>query len=385
MKTMTIGIDVHSIGSRKGGNETYYRELITGLSQLCSEHRFLLYHTNPIREKDLALGRNFSLLRLFPGNPALRIPFTMPWRARQDRLDVFHAMYVLPPYLQCKTVTTVADIAYEHFPKFFPAHELAWFKTMVPLSVRNSDHVITVSEYSKTDIARTYRIREDKITVTHEGAGKQFFPRDKDVCKEQLARRYGIEGDFVLYLGRLQARKNLIGLVNAFARVHKGGLPHKLVLAGKIDSMFSPVLSRIRKLGLEQSVLVPGYIADEDVPIFYNAADVFTYPSFFEGFGLPVIEAMACGTPVLTSRGSSLEEVAGDAAWLVEPSDEISIAETLRKALEDPELRARMGQAGLTRSKMFSFRNAARQTIAVYERMMGEEIGPAEKWQAAIR
>jgi glycosyltransferase involved in cell wall biosynthesis len=383
---MRVGIDVHSVGSGQGGNETYYRELVKELLRSYPNHRFLLYYTNVIQAEDLGLGDNFSLHRLFPKNPALRIPFVVPWQVRQGRLDVFHAMYVLPPCLRCKTVTTVADIAYEHFPEFFRAHEIAWFKTMIPWSIRKSDHVITVSEYSKRDIARTYGIREDKITVTYEGAGPDFFPRDQAVSKEQLARRYGIKGDFVLYLGRLQARKNLLTLVNAFARVYKGGrgLPHKLVLAGKKDSMFGPVLSRIQQLRLEQCVLMPGYIADEDVPLFYSAADLFAYPSFFEGFGLPVIEAMACGTPVITSRNSSLEEVAGDAALLVEPSDEISIAEALTRALEDNELRIRLGQAGLARSKQFSFRSTARGTMAVYEQIMGEEIRPAEVRQGAI-
>jgi len=257
---------------------------------------------------------------------------------------------------------------------------------MIPWSIRKSDHVITVSEYSKRDIARTYGVRENKITVTHEGAGPNFFPRDKAVAKEELARRYGIKGDFVLYLGRLQARKNLLTLVNAFARAHKSGrgVPHKLVLAGIKDSMFGPVLSRIQQLRLERSVLMPGYIADEDVPLFYSAADLFAYPSFFEGFGLPVVEAMACGTAVITSRNSSLEEVAGDAALLVEPSDEISIADTLTRALEDDELRIRLGQAGLARSKQFSFRNTARGTMAVYEQILGEEVRPTEVWQGAI-
>jgi len=129
---------------------------------------------------------------------------------------------------------------------------------------------------------------------------------------------------------------------------------------------------------------MPGYIADEDVPLFYSAADLFAYPSFFEGFGLPVVEAMACGTAVITSRNSSLEEVAGDAALLVEPSDEISIADTLTRALEDDELRIRLGQAGLARSKQFSFRNTARGTMAVYEQILGEEVRPTEVWQGAI-
>ena len=143
------------------------------------------------------------------------------------------------------------------------------------------------------------------------------------------------------------------------------------MLAGKQDSLFEPVLSRIRELNLENDIFLPGYVQAEDVPTFFNAANVFAYISFYEGFGLPIMEAMACGTPVITSRGSSLEEVAGDGALLVDPMDEVSIAEALTRVLSDAELRHRLGQAGLARSRQFSFKNAASQTIGVYERVMG--------------
>jgi glycosyltransferase involved in cell wall biosynthesis len=279
----------------------------------------------------------------------------------------------VPPFLRCKTVTTIPDIAYEHFPEFFPAHQRYWLKVLVRESAKRADHIITVSEYSKRDLVQTYGIPEEKITVTYEGAGDEFAPLDRDKCKETLARKYGIEGDFVLYLGRLQARKNLMRLVNAYARTRTAGFPHKLVLAGKRDTLFEPVLSRIRELKLEQNIFLPGYIAAADVPAFYNAAEVFAYPSLYEGFGLPLIEAMACGTPAITSRGSSLEEVAGDAALLVDPLDEMSIADALNRILADPELRRRLGQAGLSRSRQFSFENAARQTVDVYERVMSAE------------
>ncbi len=145
------------------------------------------------------------------------------------------------------------------------------------------------------------------------------------------------------------------------------------MLAGKQDTLFQPVLARIRELKLENDILLPGYVAAADVPTFYNAAEVFAYPSVYEGFGLPIMEAMACGTPVVTSRGSSLDEVAGDAAVLVDPLDELSIAQGLQRVLSDSELRKTLGQAGLKRSRQFSFENAARQTFGVYERVMNSE------------
>jgi len=367
MKPLRIGIDIHSIGSRGGGNETYYHELVTALAEMPRQHHFVLYYT---KDEVLARIRSRDCLTLVPLQPAhrsLRIPLTFPWRARLDQLDVFHAQYIVPPFLRCKTVTTIADISYEHFPDFFPVPLRASLKLLVPWSARRADHIITVSEHSKRDLVRCYGIGEEKITVTHEGAGPAFHPMDRGKAKKRLAQKYRLTSDFILYVGRLQARKNLQRLVSAYAAIRSAGFPHKLVLVGKADSLFEPVLARIQELELERDVLRPGYVSDEDLPHFYRAADVFIYPSFYEGFGLPIIEAMACGTPVITSRGSSLEEVAGDAALLIDPLSEQSIAEALKQVLGDPQLAQRLGQSGLRRSEKFSFKNAARQTIDVYE------------------
>jgi glycosyltransferase involved in cell wall biosynthesis len=374
---MRIGIDIHSIGSQKGGNETYYRELIKELVKIRSEHRFLLYHSTPEITKYLNVSNQFSLKHIFPSHRTLRIPFSMPLRAHLDNLDLFHAQFIVPPFLKCKKVTTIPDIAFEHHPQFFSAYQRAWSKVLIRDSAKKADHIITVSEYSKRDLVETYGIHEEKITVTYEGAGKEFVPLDREKSKSEIARKYKIDGDFILYLGRLQARKNLRRLVNAYARVREAGFTHSLVLAGQQDSFFQPVLARVRELKLENNISFPGYVAAEDVPTFYNAAEVFIYPSLYEGFGLPLMEAMACGIPVITSRGSSLDEVAGDAAVLVDPLDELSISEALKNVLNDSELRTRLSVAGLRRSRLFTFENAARQTLDVYERVLGAKINRA--------
>ena len=370
MKQLRIGIDIHSIGSQKGGNETYYRELIKEMIQFPCDHTFFLYYTDPRASEQIAPPERFRLERLRPSHRILRIPFTLPLRVRHDKLDVFHAQFIVPPFLKCKTVTTIPDIAFEHVPQFFPVRQRAWLKLLVRESAKRAVHIITVSEYSKRDLVETYGVSAEKITVTYEGAGEEFIPLDREKAKEHLARKYGIQDEFILYLGRLQARKNLARLVESYANVRKSGLPHKLVLAGKQDSLFEPVLARIRELNLENDIVMPGYVAAEDVPAFFNAAEVFVYISFYEGVGLPILEAMACGTPVITSRGTSLEEVAGDGAILVDPMDESSIAEALTRVLSDADLRHRLGQAGLARSRQFNFKNAAEQTIGVYERAM---------------
>jgi glycosyltransferase involved in cell wall biosynthesis len=371
MKPLRIGIDVHCIGGEEGGNDTYYRALVAGLASLPSQHQFILYYVNPETRQHVHCNGHFMLKQLHPAHPVLRISATVPWQTRRDRLDVFHSQYTIPPFAKCKMVTTIHDLAFAHFPEFFPLSQKLWFKTFMLSSARRADHIITVSEHSKQDIVQTYGIPADKITVTYCSVGKEFSPQGKDRAIEESARRYGIEGDFILYVGRLQARKNLCRLVDAFAQIRKAGSRHKLLLVGKPDFMFQALSSRIQDLGLQETVLMPGYVPTEDLPSLYSAADVFVYPSIYEGFGLPVLEAMACGVPVITSRGSSLEEVAGGAALIIDPFDERSIANALMGVLQDPDLRLRLRQAGLERSKCFNVKTSALKTLAVYEHVLG--------------
>lgn len=370
---MKIGIDVHSIGSGKGGNETYYRSLIEALPRVDQSNQYFLYHTRAgKRPMNGFARRNFATRRIRPASPYFRIPFALPAQIKREPVDVFHAQFIVPPFLKARTVTTIPDIAYEHFPEFFPNYQKAWSKVLIRSSARRADHIITVSEHSKKDIVRTYGIEEEKITVTPEGVSEDFYPRPKARAKE-IVRKYGIEGSFILYLGRLQGRKNLTRLVDAYSRIRKAGCEEKLVLAGKPDSLFEVTIVRIRDLRLDEYVLLPGYIPQEDVPWFYSAADVFVYPSLYEGFGLPVLEAMACGLPVITSRGSSLEEIVGSAGLIVDPLDESSLADALLRLLGDSELTRELSLAGLKRSADFSREEMARQTVAVYEHVMGDE------------
>jgi glycosyltransferase involved in cell wall biosynthesis len=371
---MRIGIDVHSIGSGKGGNETYYRQLVKALFQTDLTNGYVLYGTEG-GVTDLAGMNNprFELYTFSHPSPYARIPFEIPTQAFRHSLDIFHAQYIVPPFLKCRAVVTIFDLAYEHFPEFFPAYQRAWSKTLIRWSAHRADHIITLSEYSKRSIASTYHIPDEKITVTYLAASDDFFPMQRDWAREEIARKYGIKENFILYLGRLQGRKNIPALVDAFARIRRRGFTHKLVLAGKRDSLFSPVLQKIDRWGLQAEVLFPGYIRARDVPLFYNAAEVFVFPSLYEGFGLPVLEAMACGTPVITSSGTALEEVAGDAALLVDPPDDLGLANALEVVLADSEVRNQLSDAGIKRNSEFSFNKTARQTVQVYEIVAGSE------------
>jgi glycosyltransferase involved in cell wall biosynthesis len=369
---MIVGIDAHAIGSGSAGNETYYEQLLKHMAAVpANGSRYVVYYTHLAAEGLVPTSEKFHLKRIRPATPFWRIPVGFPLEFRREKLDVFHAQLIIPPFCNCKTVTTIPDIAYEHYPQFFSKFETVRSKVLTRRSAERADHIITVSDYSKNDISTMYHIDPDRITVTPEGAGPDFFPRDKDECREQIARKYGINTSFILYVGRLQERKNLRRLLSAYARLKKEGADEKLVLVGKKDWESGNIQAHLRSLDLKDSVIFTGYVPSADLPVFYNAAEAFVYPSIFEGFGLPVIEAMACGLAVLTSYGSSLEEVAGDAALLVDPMSEESIAQGLGKLLGDRNLRFMLGRAGLLRNAAFSFKKTAEQTIGVYERLVG--------------
>ncbi|HEX4485968.1 MAG TPA: glycosyltransferase family 1 protein [Terriglobales bacterium] len=371
MTSLKIGIDIHSIGSGKGGNETYYRELVEGLRDLEGNHDFVLYHVGPQAPGSLASKSRFAFQQLRPASRMLRIPLTFPWRMRREKLDVFHAQYIVPPFSSCKTVVSIFDLAHERFPEFFHPFEAKRSQMMVRWSARRADHIVTVSHFSARDLTEIYGVDPRKITVTHLAASRDFHPMDRDYCREFVAKKYGIAGPFVLYAGRLQARKNLVRLVEAYGQLKQRGLKEKLVLVGKSDWQAGQIVETIARLGLQSDVILLGYVPQSDLPIILNAAQLFVYPSIFEGFGLPVIESMACGIPTITSLGSSLEEVAGDAAILIDPMSVSSIVDAIEKVMQSSELRAFLSQKGVERSAQFSYRTAAAQTLRVYENVQG--------------
>lgn len=377
---MKVGIDAHSIGCGKSGNETYFRSLLRGLRSLERPNKYVVYGTHPERLREMDLDhKRFAIRRVRPSTPFVRIPLAMPAQVFQEGLDLFHAQHIIPPFLKCRTVTTIPDLAYEHYPEYFPPFQVAWSKRLIRWSAQRANHIITVSHFSKTDLMNCYGIDPERITVTYESAEDRYHPRDHGQAREHIARRYGIERPFVLYVGRLQGRKNLVRLIEAYAQVRKRGAEHLLVLVGRKEWMAEEISTRIAQLGIKDEVVLTGYVAGEDLPWFYNASEVFAYPSLFEGFGLPVMEAMACGTPVLTSTGSSLGEIASGAALVVDPTDGVAITDALEQILSDQALRYRLGQLGIKRSREFEEGRMASETVSVYEKVLGSVVGVACK------
>jgi glycosyltransferase involved in cell wall biosynthesis len=370
---MKIGIDAHTLGSKSSGNENYYLQLLQDLARTQPNgNRYTIYYTHLQGLPKIPVVSHFELKRIRPVNPFIRIPLSFPFEFQRGKLDVFHAQFIIPPFCNCKSVTTIPDILFERYPEFFPWFENRRCRALIPWSARRADHIITVSQSSKNDIVNYYHIDPDRVSVIDEAPRDEFRVLNRDQCRELIRKKYGIGDPYLLYVGRINARKNLVRVVEAFSRLRGQGAPHKLVLVGKQDWQGDLVVQKVIDLGLANDVLFTGYVDWDDVPAFYNAADLFLFPSICEGFGAPVVEAMACGVPVVTSSGSALEEVAGGAAVLADPFSVDSITNAIENVLADPQLALSLRQKGLKRVADFSGRRKAEQTIAIYHEVCGE-------------
>ncbi len=263
-------------------------------------------------------------------------------------------------------VVTVHDA----FPYTCPrtSTRLDWlvYHAWLPYALPAADAIITDSEQSREDIVKYLPVSPEHVTVVPLAADRRFRPVEA-AAVEPILQSYDVAQPYILYVGALESRKNLPRLLEAYALLRAWSERWRLVIVGARKWKSSPILDTVQRLGLEPHVTFTGYVADEDLPALYTGADLFAFPSLYEGFGLPVLEAMACGTPVVTSNTSSLPEVVGDAALLVDPYDVEAMASAMRQVLEDPALAQALRQRGLARAATFSWERTARETIAVYE------------------
>jgi len=365
---MNIGIDAHMLGHQETGNETYVLELVRALAQRESADTFLIYVENPdVLPSEVQSAPHIRVQQLKTRSGYARLLREFPQRAAQDRLAILHFSYNAPLRLPatCAAVVTIHDISFEEHPEWFPRRLRAFLKWSVPRSARMAAAVTTDTECAKADIVRLYHLPPSQIQVTPYAAHSRYRPiRDANALAATRAK-YNTSDHFVLAVCNMQPRKNLVRLMQAFAIARqKHDFPHKLVLVGQQLWMTDDVLAQARELG--DAVVMTGYVPDADLPLLYNAADVFVYPSLYEGFGLPVLEAMACGAAVITSNISSLPEVAGDAARLVNPYDVEELAAALAEIVRDEQVKLAWRARGLERAKLFTWERTAEQTVQVY-------------------
>jgi glycosyltransferase involved in cell wall biosynthesis len=370
---MRIGLDFHAAEQEGTGNCSYIRGLVESLLALGGNHDFLLYITEPsLPYYEMFRGRpNVYLRTLGAGHALARIP-ALGLKARADRVDILHVQYVAPPVHGGQLVVSVHDLSFIRTPHFFSTGQRMYLKTLVPPSLKKAGRIITISEYSKRDIQDWYPGAAAKIHVTPLAAASRFKPEGDRRRRKAALDRLGFSGPYLLYVGRLDPRKNLAALIQAFAEVKKKGrIPHRLVIAGGNGRPPAPLREAVRTAGLGNRVVFPGFVPDELLPAVYSQAEVFICPSLYEGFGLPVLEAMACGCPVVCAGTSALPEIAGSAGLLVDPLRPGGWSEAILKLLADKALREKMRKSGLRQSKKFSWEDTARKTLAVYEAAVG--------------
>ncbi len=292
-----------------------------------------------------------------------------------SELDLLHGLaFAAPIATHCPTVITVHDLSFLRFPEAFRPFQRTYLTLATKASTRRARRIIAVSESTRQDVIAYCGIAPDKVVVIPNGVTEAFAPAPEAEVRAQ-AQRLGLPDRFILYLGTLEPRKNLVRLLEAYALLRRmrdpNQAPPPLVLAGGKGWYYDEIMARVGELGLEDVVIFPGYVPQEDLPWYYRAAAFFVYPSMFEGFGLPVLEAMACGAPVITTNASSLPEVAGEAALLVKPDDTEGLAAAMQRYLDDPELTATMRAAGIRQAAGYSWDHTATATADLYRRELG--------------
>ncbi|HKO98645.1 MAG TPA: glycosyltransferase family 1 protein [Pyrinomonadaceae bacterium] len=373
---MRIAIDAHSVGTGLGGNESYATNLIEALAEIDSINQYTIYVTKPsARSRFENRWPNFSVRSTLPHTPLIRIPLTLSRELRRRPVDVLHVQFTSPPLAPCPVVVSVHDLSFEHLPQTFKRRSRMQLRMTARRSARLAAQVLTLSEYVRRDVIQTYGIQPEKITAIPIAAADHFSRVDDRGELQRIRQKYGIEGEYVLSVGAIQPRKNLPRLLEAYSFLRRSRpdvkLP-ELILVGKAAWLYDETLRRISELGLVDSVKLAGYVPEQDLAALYSGAHCFIYPSYFEGFGLPPLEAMKCGAPVIVGNQTSLPEVVGDAAILVDPFSVDDIAAAILKVITNSTVRASLRAAGLARAKLFDWKETARQTLAVYEKAAGQ-------------
>ena len=368
---MRIGIDARKLYDF--GIGTYIRNLLRELGRMDHDTEYVILSRADDGEAVRGFGENFRPVVETAGNYSFAEQLRIPLALKRERVDLFHAPhYVLPPLARCPSVVTIHDCIHLMFPQYLPNRwALAYARTSISMAARRATRVLTVSESSKRDIQRFVDIPSSKVDVIYNSYDPRFGVEPDADTVNRVRERYQLHDDFVLYAGNVKPHKNLERLIEAFHIIRERGLDHvKLVLIGDEISKYTALRRAIHRHQLHNYVRFLGYLPEETLAVMYRLAGVFVFPSLYEGFGLPPLEAMASGTPVVTSNVSSLPEVAGDAAVLVDPYDATAIADGIYRVLTDNNLRSELRRRGPERAKQFSWESSVRRVREIYGQVL---------------
>ncbi len=372
---MRVGLDARPLLGKRSGVGNYTYNLVKHLGKIDRENEYSLFYTFlRCKSSDCFKIENPNFQR-----KGFRFPsrlLELSWRylplfsidSLIGKVDVFHSTNFLSPYQKRgKSVITIHDLGFMIAPENANRHVQSYFRRWLPFCARNADLLIAVSQNTREDIIKLLKIPEERIRVIYNGIEEIYQPgREKDISSPLFKK---LPEDYVLFVGTLEPRKNLLRLIEGFSLFKKGGGKEKLVIAGEKGWSYESIFETVEKLNLEKEVIFSGYLSQEDLPALYRSASLFLFPSLYEGFGLPPLEAMACGVPVIASRVSSLPEVLGEAAILVNPYNTEEIAQAIKNTLEDERLRASLIEKGFARAKLFSWEKTARETLGVYKEL----------------
>jgi glycosyltransferase involved in cell wall biosynthesis len=372
---MHVAINAHLLAHtrsfRRAGVSHYIEQVLLHLGAIDRANRYTVYTTHGLDGAALPLPPNFRVVpsRLPTINPRVRIPWEQllaPLLVRRIRADVFHGVLnVLPLTCPVPGVVTIHDLAFIRFPQTFRSYNRTYLDFATRLSARRAARILAVSEHTKREVVGILGVPPERVVVTPNAVRAHFRPpAPAELAAFRAAK--GLPEQFVLYVGTLEPRKNLPTLLEAYAEVARRSAAPLIVGGGK-GWLYDQVFQRLEELGLRERVRFIGYIDEEELPLWYAAATVFVFPSIYEGFGMPPLEAMACGTPVVTSDSSSLPEVVGDAGLMASPYDAAAFAAAISRVLGDADLRHDLRERGLVRARAFDWRVTAERTLAAYE------------------
>ena len=371
---MTLYLDVSAAVHHRAGLGRYAESLARGLAPRLGERLALFYNAEAgvaplvglekIPASTVALGYKPWRMAVWLGQLAhMGFDRLLPGAA------LYHATeHLLLPLRNVPTVITVHDLIFRRLAQYHKPLNRWYLSLTLPLFCRRARHIIAVSAFTKQDLVTAYGLPEEKITVIYEAADPRFRPASPGVVASARAR-YRLPARYVLYVGTIEPRKNLIRLLSAFEQLYAAGLSDALVIVGKRGWLYADFFTALAQSPACQAVLFPGYVPDEDLPALYTGSQALAFPSLFEGFGLPVIEAMACNAPVVCADRGSLPEIAGEAALLINPEDVDALAGALRRVIEDQALAADLRLRGLAQSGRFSWDRTVSETLAVYQRL----------------
>lgn len=370
---MRIGIDATALPIQLGGAGYYIVNLIRTLPRIDRENEYIVY-TKRIHASLFQSQGRIQVISLSLASRVIRIVWEqtiLPWLARQSKLSVLHSPhYTMPLLRSCPTVVTYHDMTFFLYPQLHRLYKRLFFRSIVRLSADRAGAIIAVSDSSRRDILRILKLDAQRVFAIPLGVSEEFRHVDNAPEIGCVRSKFNVPERIVLCVGTLEPRKNLPALIGAFKDLVDRDLNYSLVIVGRKGWQYAEIFQTLEYSGIRDRVIFLDYVPQTDLPFLYNAADLFVYPSLYEGFGLPVLEAMACGVPVITSNTSSMPEIAGDAGLLVDPHNTDEWADAMHRVLTDRALHAKLAQRGLERSKLFSWERTARETLAVYEHVV---------------